>query len=205
MSANDLGVVRGLISPLQELLKRGFDVGGAAAGLMLLAPLIFFVSLAIKLDSGGPVLCRRKYYDLNDEVFEAFEFRCWTSDPGDNISNPTANRGHNLSRMGQVLRRSGIDTIPRLINVLLGDMSIVGPQPLAIASGAAYRARMATNLLPNVRPGIVGWAQVREGISHTPDRFQRRIEDDCYYLANRSFLLDMKILVLALLLKGTQT
>jgi sugar transferase EpsL len=61
---------------------------------------------------------------------------------------------------------------------------------------------MATNLLPNVRPGIVGWAQVREGINHTPDS---RIEDDCYYLANRSFLLDMKILVLALLLKGTQT
>jgi lipopolysaccharide/colanic/teichoic acid biosynthesis glycosyltransferase len=185
------------MSPLQELLKRGFDVVGATASLMLLSPLIFFVSLAIKLDSRGPIFCPRKYYDLNDAVFEAFEFRCWTS-TGDNISNPTTN-----SRMGQVLRHSGIDKIPQLINVLHGDMSIVGPQPLTNASGAAYRTRMTAKLVRNVRPGIVSWAQVRacrDKINHTPDRFQRRIEDDCYYLANRSFLLDVKILVLALLL-----
>jgi lipopolysaccharide/colanic/teichoic acid biosynthesis glycosyltransferase len=188
------------MSPLQELLKRGFDVVGASASLVLLSPLIFFVSLAIKLDSRGPIFCRRKYYDLNDAAFEAFEFRCGTA-TGDNISKPTTN-----SR--QVLRRSGIDKIPQLINVLRGDMSIVGPQPLTNASGAAYRTRMTPKHVRNVRPGIVSWAQVRacqDKINHTPDRFQGRIDDDCYYLANRSFLFDMKILVLALLLRGTQT
>jgi lipopolysaccharide/colanic/teichoic acid biosynthesis glycosyltransferase len=204
MAANEIRIVQDVLSTFQELFKRGFDVVGATASLMLLSPLILFVSLAIKLDSVGPVFRRLKYYDLNDTVFEVFEFRCWTSVPGgDSISTPSTNRGHNISRMGRILRRSGIDKLPRLINVLRGDMSIVGPQPFPFASGATYRTRgISPNLLRNVRPGIVSWAQIREGqgkVNDISESFQRRIDDDCYYIANHSLLLDMKILVLALL------
>ena len=168
---------------------------------MLLSPLIILISMAIKLDSRGPVLCRPKYYNLNDAVFDAFEFRSTISDPGNDITKVTANEGHNLTRMSQILRRSGIDKVPQLINVLRRDMSLVGPQPLLTPCGAAYRERIDPKLLRNVRPGVVGWAQIHEHANkanHASDRFRSRIEDDCYYLANRSFLLDMKILVLAL-------
>jgi lipopolysaccharide/colanic/teichoic acid biosynthesis glycosyltransferase len=103
--------------------------------------------------------------------------------------------------MGQILRSSGIDKVPQLINVLRGDMSLVGPQPLPSPCGAAYRARIDPKLLQNVRPGVVGWAQIHEPANkanHISDECRCRIDDDCYYLANRSFLLDMKILALAL-------
>jgi lipopolysaccharide/colanic/teichoic acid biosynthesis glycosyltransferase len=117
------------------------------------------------------------------------------------MTDATANRGHNITRMGQILRSSGIDKVPQLINVLRGDMSLVGPQPLLTACGADYRARIDPKLLRNVRPGVVGWPQIHEQAnkgSHTSDKCRSRIEDDCYYLANRSFQLDMKILALAL-------
>jgi lipopolysaccharide/colanic/teichoic acid biosynthesis glycosyltransferase len=203
MVANYLGLpaFRGQVSSFQELLKRGSDIVGATAGLMLLSPLILLVSLAIKLDSRGPVLCRLKYYKLDDAVFDAFEFRSTICDPGNNITDATANRSHNITRMGQILRSSGIDKVPQLINVLRGDMSLVGPQPLLTACGAAYRARIDSKLLRNVRPGIVGFAQIHEQANkatHPSNKCRSRLEDDCYYVANRSFLLDMKILALAL-------
>jgi len=190
MLANDLEVDRGLRSPIQEFLKRGFDIAGAIAGLMLLSPLIFLVSLAIKLDSAGPLLCRRKYYDLDGTMFEAFEFRCQASVSGKNGSN-------NITLMGQILRRSGLDKVPQLINVLRGDMSLVGPQPFTVPVGATYRTRIAPPRLFNVRPGLTSWARVHDGQDEVG-----RIDDDCFYLFNRSFLFDVKILILALRLKS---
>jgi len=195
-----LAIVRGLTSPFQEALKRGFDIAGATAGLMLLSPLIALVSLAIKLESSGPVLCRPKYYDLNDAAFGALKFRCSASVFGENVSNPAANGDHDITWIGQILRRAGLDKVPQLINVLRGEMSIVGPQPFAVPMGAIYRAKIAPACLHNVKPGVVSWAQVLDGRNDA-----RRIEDDCHYLTNRSFLLDMKILVLALFRKNTQT
>jgi lipopolysaccharide/colanic/teichoic acid biosynthesis glycosyltransferase len=200
MLANYLrfAVVRGPTSPLQVSLKRGFDIAGATAGLTLLSPLIALVSLAVKLESPGPVLCRSKYYDLNDAAFEALEFRCSTSVSGKNISHPAANGNHNITWIGQILRRAGLDKVPQLINVLRGEMSIVGPQPFAIPLGAVYRAKIAPACLHNAKPGVVSWAQVRDGRDDAA-----RIEEDCYYLTNRSLLLDIKILVLSLF--STQT
>ena len=168
MLANGVEVVWGLRPPIQELLKRGFDIAVATAGLMLLSPLIFLVSLAIKLDSPGPVLCRRKYYDLNDAAFEAFEFRCRTS--RENLSS-------NITLMGRILRRSGLDKVPQLINVLRGDMSLVGPQPFTVPVGATYRTRIAPPRLFNVRPGLTSWARVHDGQDEVG-----RIDDDCFYL-----------------------
>jgi putative colanic acid biosynthesis UDP-glucose lipid carrier transferase len=180
----------GPMPPFQELLKRGFDIVGATACLALLSPLITIVSLAIKLESQGPVLRRRKYYSLNDAAFEAFEFRSTSPGiPGD------------ITRIGQILRLSDLDKIPLLINVLRGDLSLVGPQPLTTPSGTIYRARIAWNRLRNVRPGIFSWARACErGATVSKSAvFSHRVEDDCYYLTNRSFLLDMKILMLAML------
>jgi lipopolysaccharide/colanic/teichoic acid biosynthesis glycosyltransferase len=199
MLANGLEVVRGQMSPFQGFLKRGFDIVGATAGLVLLSPLIALVSLAIKVNSRGPVLSRLKYYDLSDAVFEAFEFRCRPSAPGKKRSNPATNGDREITLTGQILRRSGLDRVPQLINVLRGDMSLVGPHPFVVPSGAIYRARIAPERLHNARPGLISWAQVRDGRADAT-----RVEDDCYYLAKRSFLLDVTILILAMLLEGTQ-
>jgi lipopolysaccharide/colanic/teichoic acid biosynthesis glycosyltransferase len=114
----------------------------------------------------------------------------------------TTNTHQGVTRIGQILRCSGIDQIPQLINVIRGDMSFVGLRPFSTASAAAYRARVAPNHLHNVKPGLVSWAQVKE-VAHTADPSLRDIEDDCYYLENRSLLLDVKILFLALFSRGT--
>ena len=192
-------VDRDLMSPFQEFLKRGFDIAVAIAGLLLLSPLIVLVSLAITLESRGPVLCRYKCYDLNDTAFEVFEFRSTIAGPKDEKC---------VTWIGLILRRSGIDKIPQLINVLRGDMSIIGPHPYTTAPGRAYGARIAQCQLHNVRPGLVSWAQVNEDQpenTNAAERFRHGIEYDCYYLENRSFLFDMKILFLALLSKSTYT
>jgi lipopolysaccharide/colanic/teichoic acid biosynthesis glycosyltransferase len=170
-------------------VKRAFDIVAAATGLLLLSPIIILISLAIKLDSSGPVFCRPKYYDLNDRMFAAYEFRCATS---------------KLRRtgIGQALCRSGIDKVLQLVSVLRGDMSLVGPEPFTAALGAIYRERMGTERLRNLRPGVISWAQVRR--ARNDAKFLHRVESDFYYLANRSFLFDIKILVLAMLLKTKQ-
>jgi putative colanic acid biosynthesis UDP-glucose lipid carrier transferase len=195
--ANGVQTARGGMSPFQVFLKRGFDIVGATTGLVLLSPLIALVSLAIKLNSPGPVLSRLTYYDLDDAVFEAFEFRCWSSASEENLSHHVTNTDRDITLSGQSLRRSGLDKVPLLINVLRGDMSLVGPRPFEVPSGVTYRTRIAPALLHNVKPGLISWSRDNCGEI-------TRIEDDCYYLANRSILLDAKILVLELLLKSVQ-
>jgi|SRR5579864_5461881 len=171
-------------------LKRAFDIIAATTGLLFFIPLIILAALAIKLDSHGPVFCRPKYYDLNGRVFAAFEFRCATSTFG-------------WTGISQALRRSGLDKVPQLVSVLRGDMSVVGPEPLTAALGFGYRARMGSERLLNVRPGLISWAQVQE--DQNDSKFIHRVESDLYYLANRTFLFDMKILALAVLLALART
>jgi len=194
--------VRGTISPLQEIIKRGFDIAFAAAGLLLLSPLMLLISLGIKSESPGPIVCRHKRYGLNNAAFEVFEFRTADPDQEEKTFTDLSNKIRYATRFSQLLRRSGIDKIPLLMNVLRGEMSIVGPHPFATAPGRVFHPLE----LHKVRPGLVSWAQVNDDEGKTADsveRFDRRIEYDRYYLENRSFSFDMKILLLTLLSKET--
>jgi len=194
--------VRGTISPLQEIIKRGFDIAFAIAGLLLLSPLMLLVSLGIKSESPGPVVCRHKRYGLNNEAFEVFEFRTADPDQEEKTFTDLSNKIRYATRFSQLLRRSGIDKIPLLVNVLRGEMSIVGPHPFATAPGRAFHPLE----LHKVRPGLVSWAQVNDDEGETANSVKsldRRIEYDRYYLENRSFSFDMKILLLTLLSKET--
>jgi lipopolysaccharide/colanic/teichoic acid biosynthesis glycosyltransferase len=180
------------MSPFQEFIKRGFDVVGAFLALLLVSPLVVFVFLLAKLASRQPVFCQVKYYDLNDETFEAFQFRC---------SSGTDGNSHAASWIEQFLDGSSFNEILLLINVLRGDMSLVGPRPLTKLWAAAYRARLAPTRLRGLRPGLVSWAAVKERsdeVSSALERLHRNIADDCYYLANRSLWFDLKILILAI-------
>jgi lipopolysaccharide/colanic/teichoic acid biosynthesis glycosyltransferase len=143
-------------SPCQDIIKRDFDIVVAIAGLLLLSPLTFLISLAIKSASPGPIVCRHKRYDVYNEAFELFEFRTTLAREGEE-------RSTFARRFGQLLRRSGIDKIPQLVNVLRGEMSIVGPHPFAIAPGMAFHLPE----LHKVKPGLVSLAQVIDDLGET--------------------------------------
>jgi lipopolysaccharide/colanic/teichoic acid biosynthesis glycosyltransferase len=191
------------MSPFEQILKRAFDIAVATGGLLLMSPIILLVVLAIKLDSRGPLLCRYTRYRLNDKAFEVFEFRSTITGQEDKTFNHMANGDPCITRFGQILRRSDIYKIPQLVNVLRGDISIVGPHPFATAPVACW-VGIPLFQLRNVRPGIVSWAQVNDNqTANAAESFHRRINYDRHYLKNRSFLFDMKILLLALFSKRT--
>jgi lipopolysaccharide/colanic/teichoic acid biosynthesis glycosyltransferase len=187
------------MSPFEQILKRTFDIVVAVAGLLLMSPLILLVVLAIKLDSCGPLVWRYTRYRLDNTAFEVFEFRSTIAGQG-------ANGDPCITWLGQILRRSGVYKLPQLVNVLRGDMSIVGPHPFTTAPDRACWAGIPLLQLHNVRPGIVSWAQVNDNQGETANAaqsFNRRIQYDRHYLENRSFLFDMKILLAALFSKRT--
>src|SRR5712675_908146 len=190
--------VRGTMSPSQEIIKRGFDIAFAIAGLVLLSPLMLLISLGIKSESPGPIVCRHKRYGLNNAAFEVFEFRTTLA----RQEEETFNRIWSATRFGQLLRRSGMYKIPKLVNVLRGEMLIVGPHPFATAPGMVFHLPQ----LHKMRPVLFSWAQVNHDQVETANSarsLDRRIECDRYYLENRSFSFDMKILLLTLLSKET--
>jgi lipopolysaccharide/colanic/teichoic acid biosynthesis glycosyltransferase len=190
------------MSSLQEIAKRGFDIVVATAGLLLLSPLMFLISLGIKSTSPGPILCRQKRYDLNNTAFDVFEFRTTVAFQDEKTFPNIPDEIWYATPFGQLLRRSGIDKIPQLVNVLRGEMSIVGPHPFTTAPGIVFHASQ----LHKVRPGLVSWAQVNEGQGETAisaEGLDSRIEYDRYYLENRSFSFDMKILLWIVLSQRT--
>jgi lipopolysaccharide/colanic/teichoic acid biosynthesis glycosyltransferase len=185
----------GTISPCQDVIKRGFDIVVAIAGLLLLSPLTLIISLAIKSASPGPVVRRHTRYGVYNETFELLEFRT-------TLAREEEETFTFARRFGQLLRRTGIDKSPQLVNVLRGEMSIVGPHPFATAPGMVFHLPE----LHKVKPGLVSWAQVIDDLGETANsvnRFERRLEYDRYYLENRSLSFDMEILFLTLLSQRT--
>jgi Undecaprenyl-phosphate glucose phosphotransferase len=190
----------------QFFLKTAFDkiVGGAL--LVVLGPALLAITLAIKLSSPGPVLFRQKRHGFNNREFEVLKFRTMRTEMSD-ISGAmqTQRNDRRVTTFGRFLRRTSLDELPQLFNVLLGDMSLVGPRPLPVG--------MRTQDLSNheiveeyahrhrVRPGITGWAQVNghRGATDVPGQLQKRVEFDLYYIENWSLAFDMKILVLTAL------
>jgi len=172
--------------------------------LIILSPLFLIVSIAIKLDSRGPVFFRQKRHGFNNEPIRVLKFRSMTSaEDGDQFTQAVKNDPR-VTRVGRILRRTNIDELPQLINVLQGDMSIVGPRPHATAHNKIFQAKIGPLSRRHiVKPGITGWAQVNglRGQTDTLEKMQQRVELDLYYIDNWSFLLDMKIILLTLLSK----
>jgi Undecaprenyl-phosphate glucose phosphotransferase len=185
------------LSPFEVLLKRVIDVVGAAAALLLLSPLFFVVAIAIRLDSEGPVLFRQLRYGFNQKPFWIIKFRTMVvHDCGGTV--PQAQKDDpRLTRVGQFLRRWNLDELPQLINVLRGDMSLVGPRPHAVPHNLDFERRMVLYARRhNVKPGLTGWAQVNgfRGPTDTEDKIRRRLEHDLYYIDNWSLAFDLVII-----------
>jgi exopolysaccharide biosynthesis polyprenyl glycosylphosphotransferase len=189
------------LSPFDRAIKRAFDVAAAIAGLILLSPLFVIVSLAIKLDSRGPVLFRQTRHGYNNEPIRVLKFRSMTvMEDGDNFRQ-VIRSDPRVTRLGRILRRTNIDELPQLFNVLVGDMSIVGPRPHATAHNNSFAELISSfTRRHNVKPGITGWAQANgcRGETDTFEKMQRRVEHDLYYIDNWSLFLDLRIIVMTL-------
>jgi putative colanic acid biosynthesis UDP-glucose lipid carrier transferase len=182
----------------QAFSKRAFDAAVAAAVLLALAPLMLAIAVAVKLTSPGPVLFRQRRYGLDGEQIQVMKFRSMTVCE-DGAAVLQATRGdERVTPLGRLLRRTSLDELPQLFNVLRGDMSLVGPRPHAVAHNEQYRKLISGYMLRHkVLPGMTGWAQVHglRGETDTLEKMERRVHYDLDYLANWSLALDLRILV----------
>jgi putative colanic acid biosynthesis UDP-glucose lipid carrier transferase len=173
------------------------DVSLSFLALLALAPLLLLLALLIRLDSSGPVLFRQTRTGLNGRVFRIYKFRTMrVLEDGPEVRQATQGDAR-VTPVGRLLRRTHLDELPQLLNVLWGDMALVGPRPHALAHDEFYsRAIPAYRLRFQVKPGMTGWAQVNGARGETPtlDHMQRRVDLDLAYVQHKSVALDLLIL-----------
>jgi Undecaprenyl-phosphate glucose phosphotransferase len=192
-------VQRGPLTRLEQLAKRSLDVVGAALGIMALSPLMLVSALAIKLDSTGPVLFRQRRNGFNTQPFLIFKFRTMTVMEDGSEVQQAKQFDPRVTPIGRILRKTSIDELPQLFNVLRGDMSLVGPRPHALAHDNHYGDLLSDYAFRHhVKPGITGWAQVRgyRGETARVEQMKGRVDCDLWYINNWSLALDLKILAL---------
>jgi exopolysaccharide biosynthesis polyprenyl glycosylphosphotransferase len=193
------------LSLFDRALKRTFDITVAMVGLVMLAPALVFVSIAIKLDTRGPILFRQTRHGYNNQTIRVFKFRTMTAMEDGHAFTQAKKDDPRVTAVGRVLRRTNIDELPQLLNVIIGDMSIVGPRPHPIALNKKFEQHISPfSRRHNVKPGITGWAQVNgfRGETDTLEKMQRRFEYDLYYIDNWSFMIDMKIILMTMVSKS---
>ncbi|WP_431858570.1 exopolysaccharide biosynthesis polyprenyl glycosylphosphotransferase [Azospirillum sp.] len=188
---------RPALSDAQRRLKRACDLTVSFALLLVLWPLMTLIATGVALESPGPVLFRQQRRGYNGRSFEILKFRSMHVHSGTDGIAQARRHDPRTTRLGRFLRRSSLDELPQLFNVLNGDMSLVGPRPHAVEHDIAYG-----KIIPRyarrqrVQPGITGLAQIRghRGETATPDQMARRIECDLQYIERWSFLGDIRIL-----------
>ena len=190
----------------QEIQKAVFDRTLAFLVLVLISPVLAAIAVLIKLDSPGPVLFRQPRVGFNNVAFTMFKFRTMHHAMADLLADRQTLRGDSrVTKIGRTLRRLSLDELPQLINVLRGDMSLVGPRPHAPNTSAEGRALHDVVFdyahRHRVKPGITGWAQVNgaRGAIETAQHIQNRVRYDLEYIRNWSLWLDVKIMVLTVL------
>jgi putative colanic acid biosynthesis UDP-glucose lipid carrier transferase len=182
-------------------LKRAEDILLSTFILLLTAPLMLLIALAVKFSSPGPVLFKQRRYGIGGEEIIVYKFRTMAvCQDGPEIPQAKPNDSR-VTSLGAFLRRTSLDELPQVFNVLKGTMSIVGPRPHAVAHNEYYRRRIPGYMVRHkVRPGITGWAQVNgsRGETDTLEKMEKRIEFDLDYLRNWSIGLDLKIIFLTI-------
>jgi Undecaprenyl-phosphate glucose phosphotransferase len=184
------------LSQMELIVKRSFDILGSLFGLIALAPLLLMTALLLKLDSRGPVFFRQERNGFNGHSFSIFKFRTMhVLEERGEVRQATVN-DKRITRLGRWLRRTSVDEIPQLLNVLFGEMSLVGPRPHACSHDSKYEKLIANYAFRHhVKPGLTGWAQVNGYRGETPriELMERRVEHDLWYINNWSLTLDVRI------------
>jgi lipopolysaccharide/colanic/teichoic acid biosynthesis glycosyltransferase len=190
------------LNRVARVAKRTFDLVVATMGLLVLSPLLVMIAIAIRMDSDGPILFRQVRYDFNRRPLKLYKFRTMAAIDGATIMSSGVDAA--VTKVGRVLRRTNWDELPQLINVLSGEMSIVGPRPLMTAPGPQeYEHGGALGL----EPGITGWAQVHgyRGALDTPEKVRHMVEHDLWYFHHWSILLDLRIIFMTVFTRRAYT
>jgi len=179
-----------LAATISAVLRRAVDIAVSALGLALTAPVLALAALAIRVESPGPVVYRQRRSGLHGREFDMLKLRTMVAGAEHKGAGLAINEGDaRITRVGAFLRRTSLDELPNLLNVLRGEMSLIGPRPTLPVQVAQYTERQRGRLA--VKPGITGWAQVN-GRASLP--WSERIELDLYYIEHRSLALDLRIL-----------
>ncbi|MEJ1157882.1 undecaprenyl-phosphate glucose phosphotransferase [Prosthecomicrobium sp. N25] len=191
-------VQRAPLSFAERAVKRLLDIAVAGTALVLLSPLMLMTALAIMVETGRPIFFLQDRKGFGGRLFRILKFRTMTvQENGPQVEQ--ARRGDpRITPLGRILRRTSLDELPQLVNVLRGEMSIVGPRPHAVAHDNLYDRRIGTYALRHhVKPGITGWAQVHgfRGETREDSQMEARVELDLWYINNWSFWLDLRIIM----------
>ncbi|MGZ5882902.1 MAG: undecaprenyl-phosphate glucose phosphotransferase [Burkholderiaceae bacterium] len=192
---------RPVSSGLNGIAKELFDKIFSFIVLILLTPLFIVIGIGIKLTSPGPIFFKQPRHGLNGKKFNVYKFRSMNVHQ-ENVSNGTVTQAKKndarTTPFGRFLRRTSLDELPQFINVLIGDMSIVGPRPHALQHNEMYKDRLDLYMLRHrVKPGITGWAQIHgyRGETDTIDKMEKRVQFDLYYIKNWSLWMDIRIIL----------
>lgn len=184
---------------MDAVLKRATDLIFASIALLLLSPVMIAIGIAVKLTSKGPILFRQRRYGLNGEEIKVYKFRSMTvCEDGAVVTQAKKHGDQRITPLGAILRKTSLDELPQLLNVLEGKMSMVGPRPHAVAHNEKYRKIIHGYMIRHkVRPGITGLAQVNgfRGETDTDEKMRLRVKYDLEYLSSWSPWLDLKIIV----------
>lgn len=182
-----------------ELFKQLFDRITAIFALIFLSPLLLAISIAIKVDSRGPIFFSQRRYGMDGREIVVWKFRSMTvQEDGDDVRQVTRNDAR-VTRVGAFIRRHSLDELPQFVNVLEGSMSIVGPRPHAVSHNEEFRHKIDDYMMRHkIKPGITGWAQINgwRGETDTLEKMEQRVLFDLEYIRNWSAWLDAKIIVL---------
>lgn len=176
---------------MQKFIKRAIDVLASSIGLLLLSPILVIVAILVRIKLGAPILFTQNRVGKDGKIFKMIKFRTML-DSTDKWGEPLPDE-ERLTSFGKLLRSTSLDELPELINVLKGDMSLVGPRPLLIEYTNLYSEEQFRR--HDVRPGITGWAQVN---GRNTLAWNERFKMDVYYVDKQNLLLDVKILFLTI-------
>ncbi|MWV26960.1 sugar transferase [Aurantiacibacter rhizosphaerae] len=194
LSENSFGAL--LPTLAYKKIKRLVDLCATIVMFPLLALVMFFIAVAIRLDSPGPALFSQRRMGYQGRIFEIIKFRTMTvREDGENAAaSMTAADDQRITRLGKHLRRTRLDELPQLFNILRGEMSWIGPRPEAVSLSSLYASKISNYRYRHlVRPGITGWAQVHQGHVTSVDDIHDKLRYDFYYVKNISFWLDVVI------------
>jgi Undecaprenyl-phosphate glucose phosphotransferase len=189
---------RAALSPTEQAVKRTVDIVFSALLLIGLSPALLAAAIAIRLDSPGPALFRQTRHGFNGRPFRIYKFRTMNVMENGDVVQQAQKSDKRVTRVGRWLRRYSIDELPQLVNVFIGDMSMVGPRPHASAHDRYFTSAIEKYAFRHhVKSGITGWAQVNgaRGETDTLDKMRRRVELDVWYINNWSIWLDFSVMI----------
>ncbi|OGB22795.1 MAG: undecaprenyl-phosphate glucose phosphotransferase [Burkholderiales bacterium RIFCSPLOWO2_02_FULL_57_36] len=178
----------------KDLFDKAFSIGA----LILLVPLFIVIAIGIRFSSPGPIFFKQPRLGLNGKKFNVYKFRTMKLHQEDGMVKQATQDDPRITSIGRFLRRTSLDELPQFINVLMGDMSVVGPRPHALQHNDIYKEKLEMYMLRHrVKPGITGWAQIHgyRGETDTVDKMAKRVQFDLHYIQNWSLWMDVKIIV----------